>query len=59
MEPLPWSVDVEKVAAAAAQLLEVGLPASFLLAFAEPWCMAHQVEDLLLLATGNRQICDW
>ena len=43
---LPWSVDVAKVAEGAKNLLKAGLPASFLLAYVEPWLMTAQLEAL-------------
>jgi hypothetical protein len=56
---LPWSVDINAVARGAKCLLDAGIPSSFLLAYEEPWLLAHQVKELLWMVTGNAQIFDW
>ena len=43
---LPWAVDVESLGLAAKLVLDEGLPASFLLAYKEPWLIAHQVSEI-------------
>ena len=59
MDNLPWAVEVKQLAQAAERLIERGHPASFLLAYREPWILAHQVKELLWMSTGNAQIFDW
>ena len=53
---LPWAVDLGAMARAVRILGEAGWPPSFLLVYDEPWVMAHQMRQLLLLTTGNQQV---
>jgi len=56
---MPWDVNVENVAKGATALIEAGIPSSFLLAYDEPWLLAHQVKELLWMVTGNEHGFDW
>ena len=47
---LPWAVDVEAIGRSAKILVDAGLPASFLLAYREPWLVAHQVKFAFICA---------
>jgi len=53
---LPWAVNLESMARAVQILGEAGWPPSFLLVYDEPWVMAYQLQQLLLLTTGNQQV---
>lgn len=55
-DELPWAVDLPAMARAVRILGEAGWPPSFLLVYDEPWAMAHQLRQLLMLTTGNQQV---
>ena len=65
VDKLPWVTDeagesmIDSVRRGAKCLLDAGVPSSFLLAYDEPWLLAHQVKELLWMVTGNAQIFDW
>ncbi|CAE8696683.1 unnamed protein product [Polarella glacialis] len=56
---LDWAVDVAALADGVKRLTEAGWPASFLLMYDEPWIMAHQLKNFMLMTTGNRLIMDF
>ena len=53
VDKLPWVTDeagesmIDSVRRGAKCLLDAGVPSSFLLAYDEPWLLAHQVKELL------------
>jgi hypothetical protein len=53
---LDWSANIADVAQGIAQLVERGLPASFVFVFDEPWEILHAVSGLMSGLTGGNRI---
>jgi hypothetical protein len=55
-EELDWSVSISDLALGVEQLVECGLPASFIFIFDEPWVLMHQASQLLTTVSGGNRI---